>query len=119
MPDRKTVVQVKFRLRQDVLRKLEREAQRNDRSVNDEIGRRLEQSFADRDVLSRLEDTLNARLEVLAGAEHVAQGNIAAEARRQGWRKVYTSIGPVWLEPGHNLPESGFIEIEIKSEDAA
>jgi hypothetical protein len=45
MAHRKSLVQVKFRIRQDVLRKLEREAKRQDRSVNDEIGRRLEQSI--------------------------------------------------------------------------
>jgi hypothetical protein len=42
---RKSLVQVKFRLRQDILRKLEREAKRHDRSTNDEIARRLERSF--------------------------------------------------------------------------
>jgi hypothetical protein len=45
MAYRKSLLQVKFRLRQDVLRNLEREAKRHDRSVNDEIGRRLEESF--------------------------------------------------------------------------
>ncbi len=43
--DRKSIIQVKFRLRRDVLRKLERAAKANDRSTNDEIGRRLEDSF--------------------------------------------------------------------------
>jgi phage host-nuclease inhibitor protein Gam len=45
MAYRKSLVQVKFRLRQDILRKLEREAKRHDRSTNDEIARRLEESF--------------------------------------------------------------------------
>jgi hypothetical protein len=45
MPYRKSLMQVKFRLRQDILRKLEREAKRHDRSTNDEIARRLEESF--------------------------------------------------------------------------
>jgi hypothetical protein len=45
MAYRKSLIQVKFRIRQDVLRRLEREAKREDRSVNDEIGRRLEESF--------------------------------------------------------------------------
>jgi hypothetical protein len=45
MAYRKSLIQVKFRLRQDILRKLEREAKRQDRSTNDEIARRLERSF--------------------------------------------------------------------------
>jgi Arc-like DNA binding domain len=46
MVHRKSLIQVKFRIRQDVLRKLEREAKRHDRSTNDEIGRRLEESLS-------------------------------------------------------------------------
>jgi TraY domain len=45
MVHRKSLIQVKFRLRQETLRKLEREAKRNDRSTNDEITLRLEESF--------------------------------------------------------------------------
>jgi hypothetical protein len=45
MAYRKSLIQVKFRLREDILRKLEREAKRHDRSTNDEIARRLEESF--------------------------------------------------------------------------
>ena len=44
MAHRKSLIQVKFRLRQDILRKLEREAKRHDRSTNDEIARRLEEN---------------------------------------------------------------------------
>jgi hypothetical protein len=46
MPYRKSLVQISFRLGQDVLRKLEREAKRNDRSTTDEITHRLEDSLA-------------------------------------------------------------------------
>jgi hypothetical protein len=46
MPYRKSLVQISFRLGQDVLRKLEREAKRNDRSTTDEIMHRLEGSLA-------------------------------------------------------------------------
>jgi hypothetical protein len=46
MVHRKSLIQVKFRIRQDVLHKLEREAKRHDRSTNDEIGRRLEESLS-------------------------------------------------------------------------
>ncbi len=45
MAGQETLIQVKFRLKPDVLRKLEREAKRHARSVNDEIGRRLEDSL--------------------------------------------------------------------------
>jgi hypothetical protein len=45
MADGRSLIQVKFRIRQNVLRKLERAAKRDGRSVNDEIGRRLEESF--------------------------------------------------------------------------
>jgi Arc-like DNA binding domain len=57
MAYRKSLIQVKFRLRQDILRKLEREAKRHDRSTNDEIGRRLEESFSylREDILRKLE----------------------------------------------------------------
>jgi Arc-like DNA binding domain len=45
MPDRKSIVQVKFRLRKDILRQLERSAKAYDRSVNAEIAHRLERSL--------------------------------------------------------------------------
>jgi hypothetical protein len=54
MADRNSLTQVKFRLRNDVLRKLERDAKRDDRSVNDEIGRRLEASYRDEEEIRRL-----------------------------------------------------------------
>jgi hypothetical protein len=44
-PDRRTIVHKKFRLRQKLLRDIERAAKDNDRSVNEEIERRLEASF--------------------------------------------------------------------------
>ena len=45
MADRKTVVQVKHRLRRDLLQRIVRSARATDRSVNEEIEWRLEQSF--------------------------------------------------------------------------
>jgi hypothetical protein len=42
---RKSLVQVRFRLRQDLLRRVEGAAKHNDRSTNDEVERRLEESF--------------------------------------------------------------------------
>ena len=46
MERRESVVQTRFRLRKKLLSQLAREAKRNDRSLNDEVERRLEQSFA-------------------------------------------------------------------------
>jgi hypothetical protein len=43
--DRKTVVQVKCRLRRSLLRRIERSAETKDRSVNEEIEERLKESF--------------------------------------------------------------------------
>jgi TraY domain len=45
MAYRKSLIQTKFRLRQDLLRKLEREAKRHDRSTTNEVAQRLEDSF--------------------------------------------------------------------------
>jgi hypothetical protein len=45
MAGQETLIQVKFRIKPGVLRKLEREAKRHKQSVNDEIGRRLEDSL--------------------------------------------------------------------------
>jgi hypothetical protein len=45
MADRKLVVQARYRFRKDLLRKLERAAKVNKRSVNDEMARRLDHSF--------------------------------------------------------------------------
>jgi hypothetical protein len=46
MAYRISLIQQRFRVRKQLLAKLRREAEHNDRSVNDEIVRRLEESFA-------------------------------------------------------------------------
>jgi hypothetical protein len=69
---RKSLVQVRFRLRQDILRNLEREAKRHDRSTNDEIARRLEQS---------LEEDQAARNR--AGVEEALLGHVASIPKEQ------------------------------------
>jgi hypothetical protein len=60
--DRKTVVQVKHRLRRDLLQRIERSAKTKDRSVNEEIERRLEESFQreerDKLILEAIDRTL-------------------------------------------------------------
>jgi hypothetical protein len=45
MADRKTVVQVKHRLRRGLLQRIGRSAETKDLSINEEIERRLEESF--------------------------------------------------------------------------
>ena len=45
MAHRKSLIQVKLQLRQDILRKLERDAKRRNISTTDEIARRIEESF--------------------------------------------------------------------------
>jgi hypothetical protein len=57
MPARKptAIVQLKVRMREDLRRRLEREAERREDSLNNEIVRRLESSFkrdADQDLVS-------------------------------------------------------------------
>jgi hypothetical protein len=45
MAHRKSLIQVKLQLRQDILRKLERDAKRRNISTTDEIARRIDESF--------------------------------------------------------------------------
>jgi hypothetical protein len=45
MARRPTITQVRFRLRDELLQALARAAESNDRSLNDEVERRLEQTF--------------------------------------------------------------------------
>jgi hypothetical protein len=58
MAHRKSLIQVKFRFREDLLRRLEREAKRNDRSTNAEIAHRLEQSIQGEDQKKLLASTV-------------------------------------------------------------
>jgi hypothetical protein len=60
VPDRKSIVQVKFRLRKDILRQLERSAKACDRSVNAEIAHRLEQSFQQEDTTKTIKEAAQA-----------------------------------------------------------
>ena len=45
MAQRKSLIQVKFRFRKDLLARVEREAKRHDRSTNDEIARLVEEGL--------------------------------------------------------------------------
>jgi hypothetical protein len=63
--DRKTVVQVKHRLRRDLLQRIERSAKTKDRSVNEEIERRLEESFRREERAELILEAINRTLKVL------------------------------------------------------
>jgi hypothetical protein len=67
---RKSLVQVRFRLRKEALRKLEQAAKRHDRSANDELTERLEESF---------------RQDERAELERVALKELASESEQQGF----------------------------------
>jgi hypothetical protein len=75
MADRKTVVQVKHRLRRDLLQRIMRSAKTRDRSVNEEIEFRLEGSFWQEEIEKltgavklqvRLPERIHGRLEQAA-----------------------------------------------------
>jgi hypothetical protein len=66
MADRKSVVQVKFRLRKEVLRQLERAAKAGDRSINEEIERRLEQSIRQEEQQELLEKAAKKALDLFS-----------------------------------------------------
>ena len=59
MADRKTVVQVKHRLRRDLLQRIVRSARTADRSVNEEIEWRLEQSFRQEERAELIAEAIN------------------------------------------------------------
>jgi TraY domain len=97
MPYRKSLTQVRFRLRQDLLRKLERDAKRADRSLNDEVILRLEDSY-DRDdwratrenwfsaiktVFDRHPEMATAFASAYAKLENEVEGDFQSKAMRE------------------------------------
>src|SRR5262249_34481947 len=60
MGDRKTVVQVKFRLREGLIDKLTKAAKAKDHSLNEEVERRLEQSFEKEEVAALVQQVASA-----------------------------------------------------------
>jgi hypothetical protein len=78
VPDRKSIVQVKFRLRKDILRQLERSAKAYDRSVNAEIAHRLEQSFEHGDIITAVRETMASSGYAAGAAAGDAAGDAAA-----------------------------------------
>src|SRR6516225_7307632 len=68
MAHRKSLIQVKFRFREDLLRRLEREAKRNDRSTNAEIAHRLEQSLQKEDEAAHMSRIASMAAETFSAA---------------------------------------------------
>jgi hypothetical protein len=71
VPDRKTVVQVKFRLRKDVLKQLEKAAKAKDRSVNAEIADRLEESLMRDDLQTFISKAVETSASIKMGGSFV------------------------------------------------
>jgi hypothetical protein len=86
MAHRKSLIQVKFRFREDLLRRLEREAKRNDRSTNAEIAHRLEQSLQKEDEAAHM-----SRIASMAAEK------FSADVEEKLYGKVLRSFG---VEPG-------------------
>jgi hypothetical protein len=87
VPDRKSIVQVKFRLRKDILRQLERSAKAYDRSVNAEIAHRLEQSFQQADIITAVKEEISSGFAAgfAAGLRDAPlRESFKADARRSG-----------------------------------
>jgi hypothetical protein len=66
MARRSTITQVRFRLRDGLLQALARAAEGNDRSLNDEVERRLEQSLSadeQREALAQMQAEMRERLD--------------------------------------------------------
>ena len=85
MPDRKSIVQVKFRLRKDILRQLERSAKASDRSVNAEIAHRLEQSFEHGDIIKAVREAVDSNVTPLT--DRIDQAFFSAGFRDGGGSK--------------------------------
>jgi hypothetical protein len=89
VPDRKSIVQVKFRLRKDILRQLERSAKAYDRSVNAEIAHRLEQSFQQPDIIEAVREEISSGFAAgfAAGLKNAPQpATFKDDARRAGFK---------------------------------
>jgi hypothetical protein len=99
-PDRPTIIHKKFRLRQKLLRDIEHAAKANDRSVNEEIERRLEASFQlleERDRLLEDRERLNLlfrTLENSPGGIPAQLKNIAAELEVKAEEHLQNEIFP-------------------------
>jgi hypothetical protein len=84
MAYRESLVQTRFRLRKDLLHKLEREAERHDRAVNDEVARRLEASFGYEEDIQKLSkecERLIRECDQMAAERHMIVTAMARDGR--------------------------------------
>jgi hypothetical protein len=119
MPARKTtaIIQLKVRMREDLRRRLEREADRRKDSINNEVVRRLEGSFkrdADQDLASELRAENARLLQLLEKAvERLERNNVLIErlADLAGFTeplaKAAMGVLPGFTEPAQEDPERG------------
>jgi hypothetical protein len=119
MPARKTtaIIQLKVRMREDLRRRLEREADRRKDSINNEVVRRLEGSFkrdADQDLASELRAENARLLQLLEKAvERLERNNVLIErlADLAGFTeplaKAAMGVLPGFTEPVQEDPERG------------
>jgi hypothetical protein len=89
-------VQLKLRFDERLRRQLEREAARNDRSMNSEIVNRLEQSLA-------WDQSADAARKLLADSKAAIRGGLEAALRRDGYQPIRIDQGRIWAEPGMNI----------------
>jgi hypothetical protein len=92
MARRSTITQVRFRLRDGLLQALARAAEGNDRSLNDEVERRLERSFTIEEALDRAQQTAQQKVDDLQ--RRLDENMKAIQARLD---VLADEIGP-WVE---------------------
>lgn len=84
-----------FRLQQDRYEAIKAEAEKNGRSISEEIERRL-------DRISEWEKSFESAHRLLRDAETVSAVRLRSTLRDNGFQPVSTMRGIVWLEPGLN-----------------
>jgi hypothetical protein len=97
MADRPSIVQQRFRLREDLLAKLQRAAEVNDRSLNEEVEQRLQASFT-KDTVEKAVKTATAELieqTAKAAANATVDEPIEAELVRSGTLNL--AMFPMWM----------------------
>jgi Arc-like DNA binding domain len=97
MAGRRTITQQRFRLREDLLTKLQRAAEANDRSLNEEVEQRLQASFT-KDTVEKAVKAATAEL-IEQTAEATANATIdkpiEAELARSGTLNL--AMFPPWM----------------------
>jgi hypothetical protein len=92
---RKSIVRVTARLRKDVHRRLVQEAKARDISINDEIERRIEDSFAIDNWRDETKNWRAERLSLLTALEFFLKNNPQSAAMREGWKSKRVDMSKV------------------------